>query len=205
MIDDAVAQNHQYRVIENGVGNCIFANAPLQLGKEAQYKGVAQKFKTGDLIEARCYFAKTLNEFSSLGRLRNSLREGKYYSLLLVHSPKYRTNQTVKKIAPWIYDANKKTWNQGRHVFDPNDRYCDFKDSHGSPAGCVDLDKSVRELASMEKASLPYTGRVCLTTYIKIADNETHTVNWNENTVTSAAAVGTKVLAEGCFDYTVTK
>ena len=72
--DARINNRSKYRKIQRGIGNCVFSNKPLGFKKERRYR-LKKSFKKPDNVHVRCYFAKTLKEYSSrrYGKIDNSL------------------------------------------------------------------------------------------------------------------------------------
>lgn len=195
------ADPNKYIKLDKGIGNCIFATHELEKDKEAAYTDVREEFKAPEQVHVRCYFAKELQGYESKGKLSNSMRNGVYWQDLSVESVKTTNGFTYKMETK--YDKEKeKTWSTRRYDLVLDAKGCDWKypDAY---TDCVDVEKDARELAKADKASLPYTAKVCVQVYMTYADEKKS--QWDEYSKSWELkdVVYKTPLSESCFKYTV--
>lgn len=207
----AMAKGNSHRKISKGVGNCVFAKAPLTKGKEAEWPTLEKKFASDDDVHARCYWPKKLSEFQKLGKAANELRDApsRYRIALQVKAPELKGKAKRKKKPKKAKagDGEKKLvalgkqivrvsstgeldWTERGYNLTSKVRKCLFPPEYGMDK-CLDLSAMLIEQSSLVGKSIPYTADVCLSTFIVYED-----VTGGEKE---------KLLSEGCFEYTANK
>ncbi len=100
--------------------------------------------------------------------------------------------------------ADSVTWDQMRMILSTADPKCNFKDTSSlGTNGCFDVDKQVRALATREGAALPYTGRLCVSVFLKWADSFEQ--KWDESRqvfTKERSKVVMEYMAQDCVTYT---
>ena len=199
----SISANTYRQIDAKGVGNCIFATHGLPLGGEATYSDVRKTFTAPQtIVEHRCYFAKTLEEFAKDGKLENSLRDsGKYWSRYTIRGVD-SSAELLNILKPWTYGEANAKFDQSRSILDPTNPQCHVLGSGhtASSVGCLDIEKTLRWIAGDK---LPVTARVCVDTFYTVADVRGE--RWDE--ARKALLVGPlteqRSIAVGCVDYTV--
>lgn len=200
----------KYRKVKRGVGNCIFSGQELPFERDRSYKDIRAKFKTGDVVHARCYWPTQLKDYVSKGKRTNLLREKRaaYRTSLDVRSikkPKKKGETPMeldRLIAPSRLEGSE-VWDQREYSFDPqNAGKCSFKSHMG--VGCLDLDKAVDLLSKMDATpERPYTAEVCVRTYIEYSDETAMVVDKETGKKVEGEKTITEELSKGCFKYTI--
>ena len=197
------AQEHPYRKFTGGVGNCIFSTAELPAEKESSYTDVRGEFKDGEVIRARCYFAKPKREFESHGKIYNSMRDDQrmYTRLAATYNPDHQYEFSAFQS---ISEAGRD-WDTARFDLDLDEKNCSWKSStdRDSTNGCVDVAKFVRSVARGKRAELPFTAEVCVSVYYEFADIKQAVVVEDRKALVEQPVISTRELAKGCFKYTV--
>lgn len=199
----SAAGENPYRKITGGVGNCIFSTAALPAQKESSYTDVRTEFKDGEVIRARCYFAKPKREFESHGKLYNSMRDDQrmYTRLAATYNPDHQYEfaafQSISEAA--------RDWETARFDIDLDANNCSWKSTtdRDSTNGCVDLSKFVRSVARGKRAELPFTADVCVSVYYEFADMKQAVFVEDRKAWVEQPTLVTRELAKGCFSYTV--
>lgn len=195
-----IVDQSPHRKVQNGVGNCIFAGSPLEFGKDASYKGLRTAFAAPEDVFARCYFPGQIKDYEARGRVANSLRaSGTYWTYFEIQNAKGEKKYHL--YAPWVYDEEVKLRDQSRYDIHRTE---DLSDCSFQPnKKCLNLPEKVRKAAMEDGGKFPYTSKVCLTTYLMVADNRK--AIWDE---TAKALIEKPVeenlhLSSGCFTYTL--
>jgi hypothetical protein len=194
----------KYRKVNKGVGNCVFSAKRLKFEKEKEYE-VAAGFSTGQTVYARCYYPKQLQHFGKKGKLHNELRDDRTYRIKLEMHAKAKKKRKKKKkegaALPTeilrVKQDGEEEWDQREYDLDPNSKRCLFK-SHLGTTGCLDFDRAMRELAMLDDKPLPYTGEVCLTTWVEHANKQ----KGQAGSGTVEREMIPTVITSGCFDFT---
>lgn len=204
----ARADANPHKKISKGVGNCVFSAGAIPKGKFDEWK-LTSRFKAGDAVYARCFFAKSLADFAKEGKMKNSMR-GPIEATVAAQAeePRYYAQLT------WS-DAADRWWHRAIQVYVESDvghweevRFdqpagaeatkdsCSFKNAKfDRPDECVDLAAETRNLGSYLKKKGAYEGEVCLEVYLHKVDR-TKTVDLK--TVDDVVALP---MARGCFTY----
>jgi hypothetical protein len=180
----------KHRKVKNGVGNCIFSADKLPYKKEGQFKKLTTEFdEKTKVVYARCYFAKTMQEYESDGKVGNSMRSGtppEYYA--------YFHGHTGYKRARFTYKAKNKAKDQA-YYYVGGPRPCDL---------CKDLSRLAKDRIKryqIKAGKKSNTEKICVKVYYISADEKKWV--WVRNRKEHHMVNKEKVLAEGCFNYTV--
>ena len=201
----ANAANYK-KIDKNGVGNCIFSSSPMPKDKEATYK-VESSFKPGDDIYVRCYFGKSIQDFSKDGRMKNSLR-GPIEATIAAQAEGAAYYSTIT----WQDDASK-WWHRNRYAYVASEtgageqqRFdlpakespdCDYRMVKFNSNACVSVETETRNLGKNLGKTGTYTTEVCIDVFYDKVD-KTKRVN-----ATDVDVVEWAPMAKGCFKYTV--
>lgn len=192
------AQPSKHRKIRHGVGNCVFSNKVLMYRKDATYK-LKRNFVAPEKVYARCYYAKKLKKYKHVGKLKSQMRgmghrRPSYNRRLQFSPPRWYYAHTIR-LTTKVGNSD-----QGRMDIIPSGS-CDFK-KRPRTGRCIDLEKEVRNLAKQEKASLPYTAKICVHIDFDVVNKR---VPSRKNRLKLVDKRQFHTLAKGCFKYTVKK
>lgn len=197
--------NSKYRKLKGTEGNCIFSAGSLPYDKEDQYSGVADAFSTASPpAELRCYYPQQVKDYLPKGAFWNELRdENTYYNYVTVE-PVGKGAAQFEQQGAYHPTDDSITWDQMRMIVSTSDPKCNFKDTSSlGTNGCFDVDKQVRALAAREGAALPYTGRLCVSVFVKWADSFEQ--KWDESRqvfTKERSNVKMEYIAQDCVTYT---
>lgn len=83
----ALVQSSPHRKVDDqGIGNCVFSNQVLGYQKDSAY-ALKNSFQAPESVYARCYFAKTLGEYQTWGKVDSDLRSKRHYRAELYRYP----------------------------------------------------------------------------------------------------------------------
>jgi hypothetical protein len=185
----------KYRKVKGLTGNCVFSATSLGFKQENKYR-LMRKVKGPAEVYARCYWGQQMKWYKNVGKIsqHNSLmsRSPRYYVNLKIGDAYYEKHMT--------YDSKIADRDQGAIWLTNKAPDCDFKDS-ADKKKCLIIDTEVRELAKMQKASLPFTTEVCLTTEVKFADREKMT-GVKKGVIVRKPVYKRQLVSKGCFKYT---
>lgn len=197
--------NAKYRKLKGTEGNCIFSTGGLPYQKEDEYTGIRDSFSTAERpAELRCYYPQQVQDYLTKGAFWNELRdENTYYNYVTVE-PVGNGGVQFEQKGAYHPTADSLTWDQMRMIVTTADPKCNWKDSSSlGTNGCFDVDKQVRALASKEGAVLPYTGRLCVSVFVKWTDHFEQ--KWDESRQSFTKEKSKLVLeyiAQDCVTYT---
>lgn len=197
------------QIDKNGVGNCVFSTTELPKGKEDTYK-LTTKFKAGDNVHARCYFAKSVKEFTKEGKQKNSLRGPIEATIAGQAAPAgwFATITWSDDKSLWwhrskmIYvESESGHWTEQRLDQAPplgND-WCSWKmNKFNKPDDCVDFTTETKNLGAKLKKTGKYDAEVCVDLFFDKVDRTKIGDNLKEVDVIEAVP-----MARGCFNYAV--
>ncbi len=193
---EAEAQPSPHRRIKRGIGNCVFSNKLLNHKGDGSYK-LKRRFNAPEQVYARCYYAKPLKEYKSIGKLKSQLRGTGY-------EPPRFNRRLQFKVPVWNYahtirvSGRNEKWDQTRMDIVSSGR-CDFKKKPRT-GRCINLEQEVRRMAKEEKASLPYTTEICVHIDFDMVDKK---VPNPKNRLQLIDKKQFYTIAKGCFEYTV--
>lgn len=181
----------KYGKFKNGVGNCIFSDSKLPIRKESTYKGIAKSFiaEKTPIVYVRCYHPESFKKLAKHGKLFNSIRDKKQF--FKWYKMGGYGGEMLKNSYTRVTSKNEN-WDQSYYWF------CKGKN--------CDLGKDMRKRLLFEyklkakrgKAKLPYKKKFCMQVLYSTADSYT-------SLVTKKLAIKNRPIAEGCFEYVLTK
>ena len=207
------------KVAPNGVGNCIFSplELPFQNERAAGYKVTKVEFAEGEEVHVRCYWPKTGSEYSSIGKIWNSIRSEKRFhtSLIWVRPPELKTD------SPDFFINSVKTTFDSQWAIADQQRFdiveapdCDFQIIDvpkqamfdvSSPSGCINLADFARAMQSKYPSIRSNTFQFCVQQYVEAADSETQSKEWDRTLGkyrnTTHRNEYRHLIARGCFNY----
>lgn len=203
-----IASPHK-KIDGSGVGNCVFSKAPLSKGGDADYK-LETSFKPGDPVHVRCYFGKSVGEFSRDGKLKNSLRapldetvaaqaEGPaWYATITWQDDKAKWwHRTRLNYTP----SSQESWEQQRFDMIPGGSRddCDWTMAKfNKPDDCVEFETETQNLGRNLNKTGTYAAEVCVDVFYEKVDKTRITDDLKEVDVREHG-----LMARGCFTYTV--
>ncbi|MEO0815790.1 MAG: hypothetical protein AAFX86_00655 [Pseudomonadota bacterium] len=210
----AEAQSAFRQIDSYGAGNCIFSTGQLPKGQETApgYRQISTLFDEGDDIHVRCYFAQTLADYASLGRVANSLRDKQqYYMRLDWMRPEEISGSTRDyKVdgAFHNFNANTRGWDQQRYDLYAQDD-CDFKirnpreaQQYGAyPNRCLNIGNYIRAMSAEKRFPIDEPAEFCVSVFIELAD-ELQLVQRGGNLVEEPNTFNRR-LTRGCFSVNV--
>ncbi|MCB9676254.1 MAG: hypothetical protein H6737_14120 [Alphaproteobacteria bacterium] len=191
-----VTNESPHRKTVDGIGNCVFSAKEMPFQKDDTFE-LATKFEGPSPVYARCYYPKTVGEYRGEGKLHSQLRGDartgpEVNRRLQFAPPNWFYAHTVK--APTSDDTRDQTY-----LWITPSGQCDIRKVPRTGA-CIDLDAEVRQLAEQEKASLPFTTKVCLHIDFDVVNEK---IPNPENILEMIDRKQFVTIAKGCFDYTV--
>jgi hypothetical protein len=209
----AVDPSPHRKVDAQGVGNCVFSTNELSRGEDSSYK-LTNSFKAPQSVHARCYFPKTLDNYSSAGKFANSMRDThEYWTSLMIQRP-----DGLTVIDRGLYDFDG-TWDQQRFDIDGTAENADFglkgseAERYGASVKSTDTSEMSLNLPNYVKAlavaanKFPYTAKFCMDVYTDIADSvheESKYDDFSKKWITKQVPqTKSYIISRGCFDYTI--
>lgn len=210
----AISQPSPHRKVDaQGIGNCVFGASELSYQKDSSYQLLTQ-FTAPQTVHVRCYFPKTLQEYTSNGSVYNSLRDRDLYWA----SIGFKGEQGTVRLTASTYGMTNPASDQQRFDIDGTAENTDFglrsfADSYGATAFrqkttdyAMNVGNYVKAMAHSAK-KYPFTASFCVDVYTKIADKsqqETKYDEYGKKWVTRDVPIEKDFLmARGCFDYTI--
>lgn len=191
--DADAAPKSKYAKFKNDVGNCIFSASPLPKGKEATYK-VATSFiaEQTPKVYARCYYVETLAKLGKHGKLFNSIRDQKKrFGWFKMGG----YGGTMLRQAAYKITSKSMGWSEQYFYFCKASK-CDSR---------ADLRermllkyKGLMKSYKKKSTKLPFKQQFCVQVTYQRADRY-------KSLVTKALDVKNAPIAEGCFEYVLTK
>lgn len=210
----AVKDASPHRKVDGkGIGNCVFSTSELSKGQDSSYT-LSNSFTAPQSVHARCYFPDTLDAYTKVGKVFNSMRdENQYWTSLMI-----KGQGGLVVIDRGLYEMNP-TWDQQRFDIDGTAENADFglDESESARYGALvkssDTSEYSLNLPNYVKAmaaaagKYPYTASFCMDVYTDIADSvqtETKYDDFGKKWVTKdVPQVKSYIISRGCFDYTI--
>lgn len=184
----------KYGKFKNGVGNCIFSASPLPLDKESTYKGLATSFiaEKVSMVYARCYFPETVKQLGKHGKLFNSIRDRKDFNIW--YKMGGYGGDMVRNVANKVSAKNEK-WTQNYHWFCASKK-CDLRKDMRKKV--LFKYKGLMKGSKKKTTKLPFKEKFCVQVSYDRADKY-------KSLVTKTLDIKSAPIAEGCFEYVLTK
>ena len=147
-----------------------------------------------------------MSEPGKRASVHNEIRdEGRYRMVVSIEGGK--PNAYRQRLATVRFTNNHPEWEQQRLVLDPKvPEHCAikrFESDEGPDNGGIDLERTARKMAKEEKASPPYTARVCIAFQFEWADVLMEVFDESRGRKVQKPKLEGFVFSAGCFDYTV--